>query len=85
MLNTHKKWKGTWPFTVDQVAVLKLDFKQLKCFALVHKYKIYALSGALDNNFHKLEESGIWKDEQDHKKSLTPFFDFIEWQSKRMK
>lgn len=112
MLNTHKKWRGKWPFNVDQVAVIKLNLGDTSAYAIVHKYNPYALSGILEKDFAPLEAAGVWAEEFSHmgtrartldeispeqlkgeqeltpkierkfvKKSLSPFFEFLDWQS----
>lgn len=78
-----KRYRGNWPFTVDQVAVVKFQVDKYEPFALLHEYRLYALSGMLESHgLPKLEEAGIWADSGDHKKSLQPFFEFIVVQSK---
>jgi hypothetical protein len=80
----NKKYRGKWPFTVDQVAVLRLQYDGINFYALVHNYHAFALSGGLESRgFQTLEDSGIWADNYDWpssggpKKQLTPFFNFI--------
>jgi hypothetical protein len=94
MLNTHKKYMDTWPFNVDEVAVTRINIGGEPAFSICHKYRVYALSGVLEGHgFAPLETAGIWADHNGskinfgdtaHKKSLSPFFEFCEWQSGRM-
>jgi hypothetical protein len=90
----NKKYRGKWPFTVDQVAVLRLQFDKINFYALIHNYHAFALSGGLESRgFAKLEDSGIWADSTSKqmmkggkyiKKPLNPFFDFIANQVDKM-
>jgi hypothetical protein len=74
-----KRYRGNWPFTVDQVAVVKFQIDKYEPFAILHEYRLYALSGMLESHgLPVLTASGIW----DGKKSLQAFFDFIVEQSK---
>ena len=89
MLNTHKKYKGTWPFNVDEVAVTRINLSDGgPAFSICHEYKVYAMSGVLEEHgFSPLESAGIWADNPEilgTKKSLSPFFEFCKWQSGRM-
>ena len=99
ILNTHKKYRGTWPFNVDEVAVARINLTNLTgiepAFSICHEYKVYALSGILEGHgFRPLESSGIWANKPKSKtcfgecvtvkKSLSPFFEFCKWQSGRM-
>jgi hypothetical protein len=95
----NKKYRGKWPFTVDQVAVLRLQYDGINFYALIHNYHAFALSGGLESKgFQTLEDSGIWADNDEKnnfnsrtnefnkpfKKSLTPFFNFIAHQVDEM-
>lgn len=89
MLNTHKKYRDTWPFNVDEVAVTRINIGDEAAFSICHEYKVYALSGILEGHgFRPLDDSGIWALETGFsvpvKKSLSPFFGFCKWQSGRM-
>lgn len=94
MFKPHKKWAGKWPFNVDEVAVMMIKSEGMalepRLYAIVHNYKVYALSGALESHFEKLVCSGIWACEDSGRivpttlMSLTPFFEFCEWQSGRL-
>lgn len=91
----HKKYRGKWPFNVDQVAVVKFQVDKYAPFAILHEYRLYALSGMLESHgLPKLEDSGIWAEvvrvTGGHnvitgRKSLQSFFDFITEQSKDIK
>lgn len=77
-----KKYRGQWPFTVDEVAVMRLDIEGNVCLCIIHEYSSYALSGILENHgLPKLMDSGIWADNLQipgTKKSLTLFFEFCK-------
>lgn len=71
-----------WPFLVDE---LKLD-KRMSPFcnhiSTFYNGKHYAISGSAETmDCLPLEQSGIWADNPETpgtKKSLTPFFNYIE-------
>lgn len=75
-----------WPFTVDQVAVATIGhgtgIDSMVCYILVHKFLMFALSGALESHgFGSLIDANIWADDPEMpgvKKSLTPLFEFLE-------
>ena len=77
-----KKYRGKWPFTVDQVAILKTKVEEYDAFGIIHNFGAFALSGILESyGFAKLEEAGIWADNPEipgTKKSLTPVFEYLE-------
>jgi hypothetical protein len=75
----QKKYRGKWPFTVDQVAVVRLQYDGINFFALVHNYHAFALSFGLEKmGFTPLVQSGILKG------GISPFFDFINNQIKQI-
>ena len=82
MLNIHREYRGTWPFAVDEIAAVKVG----DAYGLVHEYRLVALSGILETHgFMSLEDTGIWADNPEipgTKKSLSPFFKLLDWQSK---
>lgn len=79
----NKKLRGNWPFAVDEVAVVGVVLDKVLHFAIVHEYKLYALSGELKTKgYPALPEAGIWAPECNGCgfKKLGPFFDFIKKQ-----
>ena len=92
--NLTPNFRGKWPFTVPEVTVIILNVRSrpdepesemLKAFAISppDQWGMFALSGLLESyEFAKLEDSGIWSDEwimgATAKKSLTPFFEYLE-------
>lgn len=80
--------KSQWPFNVQEVTILLVSVPSeikspegkpstITCFALIHEFKAFALSGLLANHgFSSLEESNIWAENKEipgTKISLTPF------------
>jgi hypothetical protein len=89
--NLTPGYRGKWPFTVPEVAIMKMtvggESGKLDAFAVIHNFSAFALSGILESyGFHKLGMSGIWADElimgETVKKSLTPFFEYLEKKAK---
>lgn len=95
-----RKTREQWPFTVPEVAVIavKISDKPVQfAFALVHNWVTWALSGILEDQhgLAKLKDSGIWadhpslrnldKDAKPVKKSLTPFFQYLDKRIKGVK
>ena len=84
MFKYSRKYRGKWPFNVDEVAVLMMEVRSTpqdvngpvyKAFAIVHNFGAFALSGLLESHgFPKMEEAGIWV----KGKSLSPFFEFLK-------
>ncbi len=90
----QKKYRGKWPFTVDEVTLLLVHVpagvpaekkEPIKAFAIVHMFGTFALSGVLEQHgFESIQNSGIWADNPeipDTKKSLSPFFEFVKEQA----
>ena len=58
--------RGKWPFTVPTVTVQIWVNGKENCFALIHNFGGFALSGALeDHGFDPLVKSGIWADDNE--------------------
>ena len=86
--NLTPGYRGKWPFNVSSVSISAfLDGQNNRSFILLHNWVNYALSGSMERyGLPKLEEAGIWQDVsdnkqgmQDLKKSLTPFFSYLNF------
>lgn len=93
-MNFTAKYRGGWPFTVDEVAVAAAPIQdpssntghQLIAFALIHNFNTFAISGLLESHgFTSLDKSGIWKPGKTpgtyH--NLGLFFQYLEYRFKR--
>ena len=86
--NLTPGYRGKWPFNVPEVTIeiILTDDKKTALFGLVHRFGRFALSGALESfGFDKLVRAGIWADDVEYikgeppmKKSLSPFFEYIQ-------
>lgn len=92
--NLTPGYRGKWPFTVPEVTVQLWMVENQKCFSLIHNFGGFALSGILESHgFGPLSKSGIWGDDAPGgvhivkgqrvvstptKKSLTPFFEYVQ-------
>jgi len=86
--NKFEKFNGTWPFSVDQVKLRPIFIRGRLVFALLYRFKKYALSGLLEGyGFKPLESSGIWSSDPEISqfyKSLSPFFEFCKLISEKI-
>lgn len=73
--------KKDWPFTVSEITVMTIEIETKLAFLIIHNFKAFALSGLLESHgFKPLVKSNIWDDHKNIKgikKSLTPFFIFL--------